>query len=74
MILYTSMPQELIFQTPAEDYEKQSIINYHGVPMLVEQVGPAQCRVVRLMSSDPAHYLDAGYQPGAMITMTPTLG
>lgn len=74
MILYTSMPQELIFPTPMEDFAKQSVINYNGVPLLIEQVGTTECRVLRLMSSDPAHYLDANYQPGTMITMIPSLG
>lgn len=39
MILYTTMPNELIFQTPVEDYAKQSVINYQGVQMLIEQAG-----------------------------------
>ena len=28
MILYTTMPQELIFQTPESDYGKQTVIEY----------------------------------------------
>jgi hypothetical protein len=74
MILYTSMPQELIFQTPTEEYTKQSVINYQGVQLLVEQSGAAECRVLRVMSTDPAHYLDSNYTPGTMITMTPSFG
>jgi hypothetical protein len=74
MILYTTMPQELIFQTAVDDYMKQSVINYQGVPMLIEQVGATECRVLRVMSSDPSHYLDPNYQPGTMISMVPSFG
>jgi hypothetical protein len=74
MILYTSMPHELVFQTPIEDYGKQSIVNFNGVPLLIEQVNGSECRVMRVMSSNPSHYLDQGYQPGTMISMRPTIG
>jgi hypothetical protein len=38
-----------------------------GVHMLVEDVGPGSVRVVKLLSTDPGHYLISGYQPGSVI-------
>ena len=33
MILYTTMPQELIFQTDESDFGKQTVIQYQGIPI-----------------------------------------
>ena len=68
MILYTAMPQELIFQTDEREYEKQSIINYEGIPLLVELDDNHDYRVVRVMSSNPLDYLDTRCCPGTILS------
>ena len=54
MILYTTMPQEIIFQTPESEYGKQTVIQYEGIPLLVEMNENHDYRVIQVMSSDPS--------------------
>ncbi|MFE8699136.1 YlzJ-like family protein [Cytobacillus sp. FJAT-54145] len=69
MILYTMMPQELIFQSEASEFGKQSTISYNGIPLLVEMVEDQSYRVVRILSSDPSHFLDQRCSPGEKISL-----
>lgn len=69
MILYTMMPEELIFPTNELDYGKQIIIHYDGIPLLVEQMGDQSYQVIRVMSSDPNHFLDSRCTPGTKISL-----
>ena len=68
MILYTMMPNELIFPTEQESFQQQKMITYQGVPLLVEQMDPQNVQVIRILSSDPQHYLDERICPGAKIS------
>lgn len=70
MIYYTMMPEELMFPPVGSDYEKQSIIELNGVQLLVQQTDNSQFEIIRLMSSDPQHYLDSQLCPGQKITMS----
>lgn len=70
MIYYTMMPEELMFPSVGTDFEKQSIIELNGVQLLVQQTDNAQYEIIRLMSSDPKHYLDSQLCPGQKITMS----
>ena len=47
MILYTTMPQDLIFQTEAMEYGKHTVIDYEGIPLLVEMDDNHDYRVVQ---------------------------
>lgn len=67
MILYTMMPQELVFQTPVTEYGKQEIIHYDGIPLLVEQDENHRYRVIQIMSTDPSHFLDHRCAPGTIL-------
>ncbi|WP_261132944.1 YlzJ-like family protein [Bacillus sp. Marseille-Q3570] len=67
MILYTSMPNELVFNTANEDYEKHAMIEMNGVSMMVEHLDGNQCRIVNLLSTDPNHYLNPNFQPGTIL-------
>ncbi|MED3552131.1 YlzJ-like family protein [Cytobacillus praedii] len=69
MILYTSMPHELVFPTEAAEFSKQKVVTYNGIPLLVEMDGGQDCTVVRVMSSDPTHFMDDKYTPGTKITL-----
>ncbi|MEH7118454.1 YlzJ-like family protein, partial [Neobacillus vireti] len=47
---------------------KQKMITYQGVSMLVEQTDSENVQVVRILSSDPQHYLNQQICPGAKIS------
>ncbi|MDN3014733.1 YlzJ-like family protein [Paenibacillus sp. BSR1-1] len=68
MILYTMMPQELIFPNETEPFQKQQMITYQGIPLLVEFSDQQNVQVVRILSSDPQHYLDETICPGSKIS------
>jgi hypothetical protein len=70
MILYTTMPQELIFQTDPSEYEKQKIVQYEGIPLLVSMDEGQSCTVLRVMSSDPNHFMNEKCTPGSKITLS----
>ncbi|KAB2337568.1 ribonuclease [Cytobacillus depressus] len=70
MILYTMMPQELIYETDASDFEKQKIVTYDGIPLLVSMDQGQSGTVIRILSSDPAHFMNEACFPGAKITLS----
>jgi len=74
MILYTTMPQEFIFPTEAETFTKQQTVTYQGVSLIVEQTDSQNVQVVRILSSDPQHYLDERICPGAKISCASITG
>lgn len=70
MILWTVLPVELVlaeesFSSPYEEIE------YDGVKMLVEKSSDTEARIVRLLSSDPAHFLRPDLQPGCLLAYKP---
>jgi hypothetical protein len=68
MILYTTMPQELVFQTPESEFGKQSVMEYEGIPLLVEMDENHDYRVIQVISSDPNHYLNNRCCPGVILS------
>lgn len=69
MILYTMMPYELIFSNENQALENQKVVTYQGVQMLVEFTDPLSFQIVRVLSSDPMHYLDGRFSPGTKISL-----
>ncbi|MFD2443579.1 YlzJ-like family protein [Bacillus sp. CGMCC 1.16607] len=69
MILYTIMPQELIYPTDEQEFSKQMMVQYDGIPLLVEQNADQSFQVIRIISSDPNHYLDSRCTPGSKISL-----
>jgi hypothetical protein len=65
LIHWTLLPEELIFNEPENSLPIHETI-VDGVSLLVQQDGDA-FRVVRLLSPDPAHFLDPRFQPGNVI-------
>ncbi len=63
------MPQELIFPSDEHEFGKQKQILHEGIPLIVEATGEQKYRVIRNLSSDPNHFLDQRYSPGAMISI-----
>ncbi|MBO1582273.1 MULTISPECIES: YlzJ-like family protein [Bacillus] len=66
MILYTIMPEQLVYQTDYSQYERQKIVNVNGVEMVVSEENSQYYSVVRVLSTNPSHYLQ--YEPGQKIT------
>jgi hypothetical protein len=64
------MPEELMYPTLEEDFKKQSVVEMNGVQLLVQTTATSQYEIVRILSSDPRHYLDSQYCPGQKITMS----
>lgn len=64
MIIYTIMPTELIF--PVETAGETNLINRDGRSILARRDADGW-RVERLLSTDPADFLDPRWQPGAVL-------
>jgi len=70
MTLWSILPAEMILDNVVSppDYEE---IEYSGMKCLVEKIGPRQCKVVRLLTTNPSDYLRAELQPGTILTYEP---
>lgn len=68
MILYTMMPQELIFPIETDSVTKQQTLTYQGIPLLVELIDQQNVQIIRVLSSDPQHFLDERVSPGTKIS------
>lgn len=71
MILYTMVPQEVIFQSDLKEFDKLIEVTYEGVPLLVEMGNMGSCRIIKVLSSDPAHFLESKFSPGNTIYVNP---
>ena len=72
MVLWTIMPMDLVLP-PAEASNAYEEINYAGTTVMVEKISNDQCRIVRIISSNPADYLRDDIQPGVSLTYRPAL-
>lgn len=72
MIIYSVMPQEVIFEN-FDQMEKADVreVKMGGITMLVEPTGPYEGKIVRLISPDPQDYLNPSYAPGQTIYFRP---
>ncbi|MFD1735875.1 YlzJ-like family protein [Bacillus salitolerans] len=68
MILYTVMPQEVMFPMNESDFQNQQLISMNGVSLLVERTDNQDYRVIRCLSTDPQHFLCEQYAPGNLIS------
>ncbi|WLR43490.1 YlzJ-like family protein [Bacillus carboniphilus] len=66
MILYTSMPFEMVFPIDEQELGKQRVAMMNGVPVMVKQMDNQQMQVIRVLSTDPKDYLE--HYPGQMIS------
>lgn len=64
MILWTIMPEEIIFgpREPA----RRMVVSYRSRRVVCE-AAPDGWRISALISTDPRDYLDARFQPGTLI-------
>lgn len=70
-VLYTPLAPEVVLAGMDNEMASYQELEVGGVKMLVEQAGPNQCRVVRLLSTNPRDYLREEFQPGTMVNMVP---
>ncbi|NSL51125.1 YlzJ-like family protein [Calidifontibacillus erzurumensis] len=73
MILYTTMPSELIFQENHQSCSKQTIIEVNGLSLLVEPVSHEECRVIQVLSTNPYDFLNDAIQPGSLLSLKPQI-
>ncbi|WP_041966679.1 YlzJ-like family protein [Mesobacillus selenatarsenatis] len=69
MILYTMMPHEQVFP-PEEGAVNQVMVSYNGIPIMAELTENHEYRVVRVMSTDPNHYMEPTCLPGSTFTLS----
>jgi hypothetical protein len=72
MIIWTVLPEEIVLNdTLAQELPKLEEVDYGGTKLIVETMSPSQCRIVRILSSDPQDYLRPELQPGVVLTYRP---
>jgi hypothetical protein len=71
MIMWTVVPMDIVFyqSEPPPAYEE---LIYAGTNMLVEKLSPTQCRIVRILTTNPADYLRPEIQPGTVLNYQPS--
>ncbi|GGE65072.1 YlzJ-like family protein [Priestia taiwanensis] len=67
MILYTIMPEQFVYPTDSATYMNQRTVIVNNVEMIVGNTDGSEYEVVRILSTDPQHYLL--YTPGQRLTM-----
>ncbi|WP_378952467.1 YlzJ-like family protein [Pelosinus sp. sgz500959] len=72
MILWSIVDPDLVLSdlTVQPVYEEAE---YNGMKCVVEKVGSAQCRIIKLLTTDPSDYLRSELQPGTMLAYEPIL-
>lgn len=66
MILYTIYPPEVIFHREEEAPKRREVTLEGGVRLELTADADGQYRVNRLISTNPADYLDPRFQPGRL--------
>jgi hypothetical protein len=67
MILYTIVPEHLIFPPADDEYGKQKIVYHDGIPFLARETETKEWEIVRNLSTNPLHFLNEKYAPGERI-------
>lgn len=73
MIFWSILPEEYVFSTnnlldSSPLYEE---IQCNNIKLLVEKMGPSQCKISRLLTTNPQDYLLPDIQPGNILTYKP---
>ncbi|WP_077617873.1 YlzJ-like family protein [Bacillus sinesaloumensis] len=67
MILYTMMPQELIYPQTETESSNLKYVDIEGVSLAVSQGTNGEYTIERVMSTNPQHFLEGRYAPGQKI-------
>lgn len=68
-MLHTIVPLEVVFGPNYSDLPKHQLVKVDGVQLLVEPIDFGEVKVIRLISSNPAHYLESRFQPGSCLKL-----
>ncbi len=70
MILYTPMQLELVLEGLEQmKHVSTRKVDVDGVPVLIQDTGPGEGMVVRILSTDPRDYLRTDLYPGAVVEL-----
>lgn len=72
MIIWSIIPPDVMWTQP-ENPPAYEELQWGGMKCLVEKTSPTQCKVIRLLTTDPTDYLRMELQPGSILTYSPTL-
>jgi hypothetical protein len=72
MTLWSVIPTELVLSN-ADSPPLYEEIQCNNIKLLVEKIGPTQCKVSRLLTTNPQDYLHPTIQPGRILTYKPIL-
>lgn len=61
------MPLEAVLEKREKENTGYREIRYKGALLMLEPLGMSGGRIVRVISTNPAHYLDPSLQPGTII-------
>ncbi|MEQ6375384.1 YlzJ-like family protein [Bacillaceae bacterium S4-13-58] len=67
MIHYSPLPYEDIYPQSMESYDKIQMIQINGKLVLAERLEDGSYRIIRLLSTDPQHFLDGSVEPGTIM-------
>jgi len=70
-IIYSPLPPETIWEGWDNFYPELQEIKVGNLTLQVEVLSFNQARIVRLLSTNPADYLDSPYQPGCILNFAP---
>jgi hypothetical protein len=72
MILYSVVPEEVVFDG-IDDYKPNYIeIKHNGVTMQIEPMNSQQAKIVRLFSANVQDYMNPAYMPGTIVDYSVT--
>jgi hypothetical protein len=72
-MLYSIVPVEEIWAEADVPVPERRDVIVNGCMMQVESTGTSLGRVVRVLSTDPEHYLKPEYQPGSFVVLTDSM-
>ncbi len=67
MLLYTIFSPEEVWDEGETVEEEPFTVTMEGKKLLVSPAGPGRGRILQLLSTDPADFLDSRWEPGKMI-------
>lgn len=73
MTLWSILPTELVLNVVVDSPPLYEEIQCNNINLIVERIGPTQCKVNRLLTTDPQDYLHPEIQPGRILTYKPIL-
>ncbi len=69
--LYTVLPLDDVLEGVDDEPVPTMVMRLGGMGLEVEELEGFQARVVRILSTDPEHYLLPHCQPGSVIHLNP---